>query len=464
MNTNRYKTSSCSDKRSIVRALNTFSKQYNFIICNKLKIDLNIESMTLQYEDKSTSDNIIYSKSEADISLKNTKTIIEAINNLISINRKKELKESLIKAVEDRQFEDNSKSNPFFTSSIISKHQIVEIVDNEDFAIRLYNQIKNRIIFDRAGIYSKNGSQSTIKNKIKTNPTNISDILDTELDFVLNNLWLFDNETIEKVDDINSEMDDEISHEHYNDEYAPNEDNTSYFHPIDEVEYNDPDATYESRRSQMTEAMLQQEDHGLYDQELHFEYNSLVATYEEDTSLVIHYIEILLSYAEIESTLEQELSDINDYALYDFNEYKDETVEYKKTQLKNKLLFEYEKTSSLNEYLEFEPIIKKIQIKKPLFENILKKYNGDDYIEYEDGYEPIEVKITTKEQFERLVNIQQELLAIFEVNNITKLRNIPVYILSEAYASGYIPINTEEELLFIVKQFDINSEDYQDFL
>ena len=172
VNTNRYKTTSCSDKRSIVRALNTFNKQYEFITCDKMDIDLNIESMTLFYYNKPTSKkNIIYYKQQAEIDLKDTDLIIETINNLISINRKEDLKKALIRAVKDRQFKDKNRSNPFFTSSIISISQLNEIVRDEEFDIKLYNQIKNRILFDRTGRYSKNNTQSTIKKKLKTKPT-----------------------------------------------------------------------------------------------------------------------------------------------------------------------------------------------------------------------------------------------------------------------------------------------------
>jgi hypothetical protein len=106
MKKKQYKETKVKDKRSIVRSLNTFSTQYEYIYCDnylKGKIDLSEDRITLYFSNTLFSfvTNIIYSRKDAFIELTKYDNIIGAIDNLISINRKLELKDALKRIVND---------------------------------------------------------------------------------------------------------------------------------------------------------------------------------------------------------------------------------------------------------------------------------------------------------------------------------------------------------------------------
>ncbi|MEA2017836.1 MAG: hypothetical protein U9N59_05250, partial [Campylobacterota bacterium] len=95
INKKRYSFTKVRDKRSVVRTLNTFINQYEYVFCDSKEIDLNIEPMVLSYKDKKIdidNKNIVFCKNEAEIDLKNTTLICEAVDSLLSINKKEKLK------------------------------------------------------------------------------------------------------------------------------------------------------------------------------------------------------------------------------------------------------------------------------------------------------------------------------------------------------------------------------------
>ena len=85
-----------------------------------------------------------------------------------------------------------------------------------------------------------------------TNNTNYKVKSSKEIDFVIKNLWLFEKETIERVEEVNKQIDIEMSHKHFNHEFIPTDNNTTIFHPIDEEDYNDQNLTKDARKSAMT--------------------------------------------------------------------------------------------------------------------------------------------------------------------------------------------------------------------
>lgn len=461
---NRYKMTSCRDKRSIVRSLNTFSNQYENIICKQEEIDLNIKPMTLLYEDETQSDNIIFNKSDANIDMKNTDLILNAIDNLISINRKIDLKEKLKDAVKARSF---NETNGFLTDEGISISQIEQIVNNEKFAKRLFNQIKNRVIFYRAGIYSTNDEVTTVKNKIKIQHTNLGNISKKEFDFTISNLWLFDADIIARVEEVNSAVSTDTRNKYFNPDYVPNSCNSSYFHPIDEEAYNDEDATYESRRNAMTEAMIHREDYGMYDEDIYKDYNTYVSTYEYDIQQVEEYIENFLNIYEEDkdnvikiSNKIKEILEVSDLEGYDmFLEYlnldnKDEII-----KAKQELLQYFPEFNLLNKFFTMKFLMDNIKEYKNKFSNILAR---DEKIDMEVPLEICEdIDISYKKYIE-FIDLQNFMVNNCGVNNLKELRKIGDYMLVEIDNRYRLNVS-ENEIRFIVRKFDMYNDRYKSF-
>ena len=323
----RYKSTSLRDKRSIVRALNTFSQQYEYILCEAYEIDLNKESVVFNYEDNKSGyySNIVYSATEASIDLADTELIIQAIDNLMSINRKLELKNKLKETVYKRDFQ--GKNTFFNTKSIeLSIAQIEEHVKDENFAYRLYNQLKNRIMFYRSGVYSDNSRSASVKGKkLFTKATNSIQIFEKQLKYVLENLFLFTEEIKSKVEELKQSMNKEKHHIYYDSDVTPTEDSSSLFHPIDEEAYYDADN--KNKQASMTTQMIHREMYGLYDEDLYREYYDLAYNYDEtvDNVLdeVIELYELLLKKEEVLDGVKKANKNINNRYIKFFNELED---------------------------------------------------------------------------------------------------------------------------------------------
>ena len=443
----RYKISSCRDKRSIVRALNTFSKQYEYILCNEKDIDLNIKPMTLIYEDNIDDDkeSIIYSQSLSDIELQDTKIILNTIDNLISINRKEDIKQELKDAVLKRQYNDNKYSNPFFKSELISLSQIENIVDNEKFAKRIYNQIKNRIMFKRSGIYTTNYNESTVKNRIKTSPIALEIIVKKKFEFVIANLWLFSSDIVSRVNEVNNTIDKDRLNKNFNIEYTQ-DNNSTFFHPIDEESYNDSSNHNETKRSSMTLQMIDQEENGLYDKDIYSDYYSLVENYEDNIAVMYEYIEELVHYVDIDISIKEQLDDKD--LIEQLNEYINTTIEYKVNELRYFFLSGDFEIEELDAYILVRPPI--TEIKK-----YIKRF-------YEILDIPYSEHITiTFDEFVKYCELQYQAKKISNVDPLSDIKDISF----EDFKNILIYLDEYEDDIITkdIYDFDIDNEIYSDF-
>lgn len=356
----RYKTTSIRDKRSIVRALNTFSKQYEYIFCDDLTVDLNYEPVRYYYKDETSEyfkNNVVYSKIEAKIDIKNTELILETIDNLISLNRKEDLKERLKETVLER---DNNGSNSFLIHQDISLNQIEDIVDNEEFAKRILSQIENRVIFRRTGVYSLNNGNSSIKSRIlMTIPTNQIDILIKELEYIIDGLHLFEEDMsdLSKIKNEYEELKNLIDQDKENLGFyladIPDENNTSLYHPIDEKSYDES-----GNESHLTTQQVYQKKYGMYDEELYSKYENIRNEYEENTELIRDY----------QDDVDNVLSLINDISKY----YTLEDKTFKQIDSVNDDLYE-----------KYETFFEELDEYKEEFESLLFKYGYFEHISKE---------------------------------------------------------------------------------
>mgnify|MGYP005664103423 CR=1 FL=1 len=142
---------------------------------------------------------LIYSNDIADNDLSLYELILNSIDNLISINTKYEYKKALKSILEDyssngisTMLEDKNEDsvtgkieNSFGCSSVYAK--------------RIYNQLKNRIKYKYAGLYSIN-DELTNKVNILT-PTFLTsfDILKSRIEYVLKRDWLLNDSTLNEL-------------------------------------------------------------------------------------------------------------------------------------------------------------------------------------------------------------------------------------------------------------------------
>lgn len=257
MRKKQYKETKVKDRRSIVRALNTFSEQYDYIYCDtntKGRLNLDTKRLTLVFSNTLSvyMSNIVFSKSNAKIELSKYINIINTIDNLISINRKLELKKRLKVLVEstvqNKSFEKNESNyiSVFFDSNkkenIIT--QISYLVDNNiTFAMKLYNQIKNRIQYKNLDLYKNNSITKINANSINITYLSQQDLFYNKINFIKQHLWLFSEvqmntlrKGIEKgnYDFLKDEHDDIIANEwieHYENISSEKSDFIQYIHP-----------------------------------------------------------------------------------------------------------------------------------------------------------------------------------------------------------------------------------------
>lgn len=407
--TQRYRMTKCKDKRSIVRALNTFSQQYKFIYCGQKEIHLEFESMELNYGNKESEfsfglgyeetnkitgvkktiesyeeKNIIYAKSEAIIDLYNKEYIFDAIDNLISINRQRYLKQALKEVV---QQSDNDGKNKFFSNEITALNDINLAINNDgkkeysdQFIIKLLSQIKNRVIFRRSGIYTNNDKPTKViaKKTIKPIPTSVFEILQKQLEFLLENLSMLLVETRDKVMQARMVSERDHTNRDFDIEYTDFEKNSSFFHPIDEDEYNDPEAKESTKENNMPLPMLHRKLYGLYHEE---DWNAYYQ-YEDYETIVDELIEImneLIAYINDKEKLHSTIqATLNTQENEEFEYYKEEKLELmslkelKDYRIKfiymldhdNKKKTLHNKVSLLQQYFLYEDIVELLYLHK----------------------------------------------------------------------------------------------------
>lgn len=340
----RYHMTRCNDKRSIVRALNTFSEQYDFIYCAKQEINLAIEPMELNYgNDKKDfafglvggnlnekeqaklldrivhEKSIIYSNDEAKMDLVNTKLILEAIDNLISINRKSHIKKALKEVVESRNM---NGINHFFRKETIAINSISLALNtgeeeeySDAFIKRLFSQIKNRVKFRRSGIYATNDSGSKVLSQklINTIPTSHIEIIQKQFDFLLENIDTLSMETRDDVMEAREVYERDRLHPGFDPSLTDFEDNSSLFHPINEGD-DEPDLKDSARYSNMPLPLLYRVRDGLYNEEEWNAYNEY-EDYEKDITEIAEVIDELIPYIDKKNELERDI-----YMVFDNDE------------------------------------------------------------------------------------------------------------------------------------------------
>lgn len=459
-----FKSTSCRDKRSIVRSLNTFSKKFKYITCEKKDIDLDIDPMTLCYSDEPKENDVVFSEVESNLELKNTELILETVDNLISINRKEDLKKQIKEAIELRDIDN---LNSFFKNEEISIQQIEEIVGNEKFAHKIFNQIKNRIKFARTGIYTKNTAAARVKNRIKTNPTTFTEIELKEFDFVIDNLWLLEDSVIEDLEKKNQrykEVSEIVNRENkniYNNrETVDMTNNSSLFMPLD-GDYDEDEVP----NSRMPLEMLLRENYGMYNQEVYNDYYSYNYEYEEFKeeaeyikSCIERYMITIYNYEhkqlEIIEKIKIKIEHDDAEGLKKFYEYLNEK-DYEEKKIKKKTVLEhYSEFNLLNEYLIYDldtyAKISKIEVYKDTFLTI---YPYLKFVKYYD--------ISLKD-YKRFIRFEKEFYINHHMNsNEMDVEWVETIMEHEYY--GYYDYISKEEQYFVLTDFNRNNERYADF-
>jgi len=439
----RYNFTKIRDKRSIVRAMNTFKKQASFILCDSNEIDLNIEPMVLYYQDEITQfdkSNIVYSMDEVNIYLRDTELILDTIDNLLSINTKNKLKQELKKLVKSRVL---NGLNVFLTNEKLSIIQINSIVDNEPYSKRLFNQIKNRILFFRSGVYSTQYAKSKVikgSKVITTNPTSHIKILEKKLNYVLKNKYLLEDEIVEKYDELQRQYDKYTNDENFNQEFIPTEHNTSLYHPIDESEYSDEENNDNVRESNMTEAMIAHGEYGFYDKEFFDEY----ALYEDYKSIVNElkkFAEDLIDYIYYAQILKENIISKyqnKDYVLEIFKQCDKSRQVFERKELWIELQQNTHDCELIKSYFTNKNILDKINENKNILESIS---NGDTFI-------------ISEEEYEDLIYFQDNLLVAFDYTyEVLQLQDInSIYTYYDYYNIDY-DLEEDDELQRLI-EFD----------
>jgi hypothetical protein len=321
----RYKTTSIRDKRSIVRTLNTFSKQYEYICCDDKFVDLDLEPVKYYYMDKENDyfkNSIVFSKSNAQIDSRNTDLILDAIDNMISINRKTDLKDELKDIVRNKEL--GNGVNTFLLNKDLSIKEIKEVVSDSKFAKKIFSQIENRVIFRRTGIYSSNNDSSTIKSKqILPIPTNLISSLNEELEYVINKLYLFEKEPIEteelaeKLENLKNKIYLDMKNKNFSLDEIISEENSSFNHPIDEEEYDETKSD-----AHLTTQQINQKIHNFSNENEHNEYKKLSTEYKKalefneqydtDIDFLAEEIDKLIQYCKVEERLFEKIGKYED--------------------------------------------------------------------------------------------------------------------------------------------------------
>ena len=338
----RYKTTSIRDKRSIVRTLNTFSKQYEYICCDDKFVDLDLEPVRYYYIDKPNDffkKNIVFSKSKAQIYCRSTKLILGAIDNMISINRKTELKDDLKDIVRNREL--GNGVNTFLLNKDLSIKEIEEVVSDSKFAKKIFSQIENRVIFRRTGIYSFNNKSSTIKSKqILPIPTNLIDSLNEQLEYVIDKLYLFEQEPIdldalqEQIENLKNKIYLDMKNKNFSLDEIKSEENSSFNHPIDEEEYDETKSD-----AHLTTQQINQKIHNFSNENEHNEYKKLSTEckkalefneqYDADIDFLAEEIDKLIQYCKVEERLFEKIGKYEDNIYEEYENFFEKLDKYK---------------------------------------------------------------------------------------------------------------------------------------
>jgi len=218
----RYSRTTVRDKRSLIRSLNSFTKQYKYASIEK--VHLNKEQqiefgrlMGLSFSQESyktlgidSESGLIYSEEIANNDLTNSNLIFEEIDNLISINTKYKYKEVLKNIL--TQYSDKNISTMF---DEINEKDVIEAIQNNFicsiiYAKKVYNQLKNRIRYKYVGLYSVNNAVTKKINTLTPKFLTSLDILKSEIEYLTKREYLFYDDVLQTLRirmNINNEWD-----------------------------------------------------------------------------------------------------------------------------------------------------------------------------------------------------------------------------------------------------------------
>ena len=208
----RYSRTNVRDKRSLVRSLNSFTKQYKYAFIEKVRLNEKKEiefgklmGLSFSQESKKVLGEIkyesgmIYSANVALNDLSSYQLIFNAIDNLVSINTKSAYKEAL-KAILKRYTENN------ISTMLDENNEDIVIQDISDsfecsitYAKRIYQQLKNRIRFAYVGLYSVNNVITNKVNVLIPNFITPYDELKSKIHYILKREWFFTDSVLNEL-------------------------------------------------------------------------------------------------------------------------------------------------------------------------------------------------------------------------------------------------------------------------
>lgn len=208
----RYSKTTIRDKRSLIRSLNSFSKQYKYISIEHEKRDykdlivfgklmvLSFSQDTKRIIGKSMhGSRLIYSSDVSNNDLSSHETVLNSIDNLISINSKYEYKKALKSILEDYSSKGISSMLQDKYEDTVRKEIENRFKCSSIYAKKIYNQLKSRIKFKDAGLYSVNDADTNKVHTLTPRLLTSYDILKSRLEYILRRDWLLDEPLLNEL-------------------------------------------------------------------------------------------------------------------------------------------------------------------------------------------------------------------------------------------------------------------------
>jgi len=217
----RYQKTSVKLKRHIPRTLNRFTvknrfdyvEMYNvtlnsdkeiefgevidFIFYMQSDIDALNKIIGINTNINDETNNIVFNTMVANKDLGSYELILQTIDNLLSINSKYKYKEAL-KAILQQYSQDNISFMLEDRNESIIISEIEKQFDcSNRYAKRIYNELTNRIRYRYVGLYSENDSNSKAVHTLTPKFLSSLDILKSNIDFILEREWLFNEDILE---------------------------------------------------------------------------------------------------------------------------------------------------------------------------------------------------------------------------------------------------------------------------
>ena len=208
----RYSRTNVRDKRSLVRSLNSFTKQYKCVFIERVRLNEKKEIefgnlMGLSFSQDSQKklgeikfgSGLIYSADDALDNLSTYELIENTIDNMVSINTVYKYKKAL-KVILD-EYSEQGVSTMLDESN--EEHVIQKISDGFNcsilYAKKIYQQLKNRIKYANAGLYSVNDEATNKVNVLIPNFITPYDELKSDIHYILKRKWLFNDSVLNEL-------------------------------------------------------------------------------------------------------------------------------------------------------------------------------------------------------------------------------------------------------------------------